>query len=439
MNEEATRRPGIPTVYKKLKEGGLVELVYNQVAESTGFAVYRNGRVGLENEIELPDGTRLVPISPTNNLIRHQALLLPEWAEPYGSIESLQESIVGYLSKYVDLGEEFQRIAAYYALLTWVHDAFNELPYLRFRGDYGSGKTRALTSLGSICYRPFFASGASTVSPIFHTLDSFGGTLILDEADFRFTDEKSELVKIFNNGNVKGFPVLRTAITAKREFDPRAFNVFGPKVVAMRQSFEDQALESRFLTEEMGQRKLRADIPINLPDSQRGEATALRNKLLMFRFENLERMRIDESLHDPSLSPRQNQILAPLLALTDDHQVRAEIRNTVRSFETAIFNERASSMEAGVLEVVLEIFSDPSRSSVTITEIVAEFRKRYSEDYERPITNRQIGGIVRRKLRVVTYKSHGVYVVPATEKPKLLQIAVRYGIDVGEVTSPPSG
>ena len=70
---------------------------------------------------------------------------------------------------------------------------------------------------------------ASTVSPIFHILDMFRGTLVLDEADFRFSDEKAELSKILNNGNVQGFPVLRTMVNQKGEFNPRAFNVFGPK------------------------------------------------------------------------------------------------------------------------------------------------------------------------------------------------------------------
>lgn len=54
-------------------------------------------------------------------------------------------------------------IAAHYVLLTWVYDAFSDLAYLRFRGDFGTGKTRALLTIGSLCYKPFFASGASTV------------------------------------------------------------------------------------------------------------------------------------------------------------------------------------------------------------------------------------------------------------------------------------
>jgi hypothetical protein len=57
----------------------------------------------------------------------------------------------------------FEQIASYYVLFSWVYDAFNELPYLRVRGNAGSGKTRLLLMVGSLCYKPIFASGASTV------------------------------------------------------------------------------------------------------------------------------------------------------------------------------------------------------------------------------------------------------------------------------------
>lgn len=413
---------------RRLPSGGLLELVYQPDTRSTVFAVSRGGQVSVEQFLDLDTGERLVPIPATNNLIRHRAVVLPEIPEPYGSTDELVEAIGAYLYRYVDLSERFQRIASYYVLLTWVYDAFNELPYLRFRGDFGSGKTRALVVLGSLCYKAFFASGASTVSPIFHTLDTFRGTLILDEADFRFSDEKAELVKILNNGNAKGFPVLRTAVTAKREFDPRAFNVFGPKLVAMRRSFEDPALESRFLTEDMGQRSLRSDVPINLPDAQKEEARALRNQLLMYRFRTLEHVQVDESLIDPTLSPRLNQILAPLLAIIRGERLRDEVRSSVKPFEDELYAERSASPEAGVLEVLAALLSEPARTTILVSDVTAGFIDRFSRDYDRPITNRFIGGILRKRLRLVTYKSHGIYVLPATEKPKVEQLCIRYGV-----------
>ena len=41
-------------------------------------------------------------------------------------------------------------------------------------------------------------SGASTVSPIFHVLEAFNPTLVLDEADFKFSDATADLAKILN-------------------------------------------------------------------------------------------------------------------------------------------------------------------------------------------------------------------------------------------------
>src|SRR5262249_31320601 len=91
-------------------------------------------------------------------------------------------------------------------------------------------------------------------------------------------------------------PVLRTMMNRQREFNPQAFQVFGPKIVATRGRYDDKALESRFITEEMGAKPLRTDIPINLPDSFKDEARELRNKLLLYRFHRRHEVKIDESL-----------------------------------------------------------------------------------------------------------------------------------------------
>lgn len=423
-----SRQHVIPTVSRRFPDGDLVELVLDSERNQTALAIFRNGQISIKEFLELQDGKRLVPVPATNNLIKHCAVVLPGEPEPFGSTAELVRAIDEYFYRYLDLSNSFRTIAAYYVLLTWVYDAFNELPYLRLRGDFGSGKTRALTVIGSLCYKAFFASGASTVSPIFHTLDTFGGTLVLDEADFRFSDEKSELVKIFNNGNVRGFPVLRTAVTAKKEFDPRAFNVFGPKIVAMRRSFEDQALESRFLTEEMGQRSLRDGIPISLPDSQKNEARSLRNRLLMYRFQTLAHIRIDESLIDAALSPRLNQILMPLLSIIGDERQREEARDSVQSFDQSLYAERSASPEAGILEVLTECLAVSDRTTIPVSEVTAAFISRFGAEYDRPITNRFVGGILRKRLRLSTYKSHGVYAVPASERSKVEHLRIHYGL-----------
>jgi hypothetical protein len=194
---------------------------------------------------------------------------LPSQPEEYGSEAQLVVDVRNFIHHYVDVSPLYEQIATYYVLFTWLYDRFNELPYLRARGDPGCGKTRFLITVGSLCYKPIMASGASSVSPLFRMLESFRGTLIIDESDLRFSDEKAEIVKILNNGNVRGFPVLRSDVNRRGEFSPHAYHVFGPKIVATRGDFEDRALESRFLTEELGGHSLRENIPINLPSEHR--------------------------------------------------------------------------------------------------------------------------------------------------------------------------
>lgn len=325
------KRRESPTVSAVLAAGHLIELVYDHKKNRTRFAEWRRDAWQLTDRIKGRDGV-LVPYSPENNLIRHNVVLLPMQPEDYGTQAELVSEVRAFIHRYVDLSEGFERLASYYVLLTWLYDGFNEMPYLRVTGDFGTGKTRFLQIVGSLCYRPIFANGASTVSPIFHMLDLFGGTLVVDEADFRFSDETAEMVKIFNNGNVRGMPVLRSQITREREFDPRVFQVFGPKIVATRGAYKDTGLESRFLTERTGRRTLRKDIPINLPFGYQEEALTLRNKLLLFRFHYWGSFRANNTLADPSMEPRDNQMLIPLLSIVEGKQARRDLRDIARHY-----------------------------------------------------------------------------------------------------------
>lgn len=433
--EKTKKQPGhIPTVSRVLDDGKLVELVYDPKERRTALAVSSDsveGDISYVPSLALSTGETLVPVKPGNNLIRHKAVLLPERAEEFGTVEALLGDIGAYIDRYVDLSETFRDIAVAYVLFSWVYDAFNELPYLRFRGDFGSGKTRALQVIGGICYKPFFASGASTVSPIFHTLDLFRGTLLFDETDFRYSDERSEIVKIFNNGNVRGLPVLRTMVTPQNEFDPRAFSVFGPKLVSMRHRFDDDALESRFLTEEMGCRKLRADIPINLPKEQEVEATQLRNRLLMYRFRYFNHVGIDDTLVDAQLSARTNQILTPLCSLVEEGGLRAKIRQAASALDAQVKADRADIPEALVLEMIHGlVMQDEAREVIPVQVITGLMRDRFASEFERPISNRYVGSLVRTRLHLPTYKRKGIYVIPLTQpvREQLNELYLRFGV-----------
>src|SRR5437879_7376452 len=176
--EKAKKQAARPTVSTVLADGSLVEMVHQE--NRTLFCVSKDGAFRYETNL-LVNGQRLVPYSPRNNLLTNEVVLFPSEPVEYESEQELVEGIRAFIHRYVDISPLFEQIASYYVLFTWVYDAFNELPYLRLRGDTGSGKTRFLLTAGSLCYKPIFASGASTVSPLFRILDEFRGTLIVDE------------------------------------------------------------------------------------------------------------------------------------------------------------------------------------------------------------------------------------------------------------------
>ncbi|MBU6400107.1 MAG: hypothetical protein KGS61_07295 [Verrucomicrobia bacterium] len=428
--EKGLVRQGIPTVSAVFKDGGILETVHDAEAKKTRFVLWRDGKWEFKDGVNVGPARRLVPYSAYNNLVRNDVVLFPSEPAEYESEQALLDQIVAFIHRYVDVSPLFEQIASYYVLFSWVYDGFNELPYLRVRGDPGSGKTRFLLTVGSLCYKPIFASGASTVSPIFRILEIFKGTLIIDESDFRLSDEKAEVVKILNNGNVKGFPVLRSEVSGKGEYNPRAYHVFGPKIVATRGSFDDRALESRFLTEEMGQHRLRDDVPINLPQSHKAEALALRNKLLMFRFRNFNRRVVADHLVDRTIEPRLNQIFLPLLSIIEDKAAQAALRDVARQYHREMVSERGLDTEAQILEVIQSLIRSQEQEAgpLSLADITSRFTDLYADQYERKITNKWVGGVIRRRLHLRAYRNRDGFVIPATEAPKLERLYERYGL-----------
>lgn len=418
----------VPTVSRVCGDT-LIELVYDPEARETGLVVSRFGGLwNIEQEVRIETGETLAPYAPSNNLIVNDCVLLPSKPEEFGNKNELLADVRAFVHRYVDLSPLFEQIAVHYILLTWVYDAFNELGYLRLRGDYGTGKTRGLAVLGSLCYKGFFASGASTVSPIFHVLDSFAGTLIFDEADLPFSDAKAEMVKVFNNGTMRGMPVLRTMVNRQKEFNPRAFKVYGPKIIAMRGSFDDRALESRFLTEETGTRALREDIPLYLPPSMRAEALTLRNRLLHFRLRNFFDITTDTAALMEGVEPRLNQTALSLLSLVDDPDVRLAMQAALIEENANTLSERRETLEGAVLVSVVEAFAASGSANVSVRDITDRFNAAHCVEYGGPMSNRWIGHVLRKKLRLATRKSNGIYVVPISEKPKIDVLAARMGV-----------
>lgn len=412
----------------QLPDGRLVELLHDVANDKTSLAIWDGETLSIEDKIPNVRGD-LLPYPADHAILRAKVVRFPSDASDYGDTAQLIADIRAYLHGYVDLSDGFELLVAHYVLFTWVHDRFNELPYLRLQGAYGSGKTRFLLVAGSICRTPIFLGGASTTSPMFHMLDEFSGTLLIDEADFRFSDETAQIAKILNNGNVRGFPVLRSEAVNAKEFRPRPFQVFGPKLIAMRGEFSDAALESRFITERSDGRTLRSDIPLNLPARQEAEALELRNKLLMFRLRRFADVGEVSAILDPDLDPRTNQIFAPLLSIMETDEAREALLAAARERQLFAEADRSSSHEAGVLGALLYLMGKTDRTSIALSDIADLYMCAHGREHAHPVTSRWVGRVLRTAFGLHTHKSSGgLYALSSPHPDRLKVLRQRYRI-----------
>jgi hypothetical protein len=407
-----------------LNDGTIIEMLFDAQKNETSLAIYKDNEIR-EQKSFTHSGIMLKPHHPGKDLLKCRVVLFPSEAKEYGSQKELIQDIQAFIHKYLSVSLFFEKISSYYVLFSWIHDDFNELPYLRGLGDYGTGKSRFLQVVGSICYRPIFASGATTVSPIFRMLNDFGGTLVLDEADFMMSDTTAEIIKILNSGFMKNMPVLRSESNNKKSFDPKAFSVFSPKIIATRQLYKDTALESRMITEDMNLNSPREDIPYNIPDAFWEEALEIRNKLLMFRFRNKGKSKIKPELENREIEPRLNQIAIPLMSIIEDQEIIKEIQQYIKEYNEKIKTDRTLGYSYQILDAICSLL-DEDYIKITIQQVAERFNKELSLSEQ--ITPKKMGYLISKTLDLTTERTRNGYVISESNKEKIGILRKRYGI-----------
>lgn len=328
----------------------LIELIYGT---DHGLRFVISDETGLRIA---PTFLQYTPLPWMEAYARGNAIRLPSDVEPFGTVDEIAGRVKTFLHRHFDAETLFESVATLYVLQTWVYERFHAVPYLRFLGLSGVGKTRATETIGALCYRSLAIAGAATSAPMFRMIEAVGGTLLLDEADYQNSQIGSDIAKILNCGYQKGLPVTRMEKNLNGNFVPTMFSVFGPKIINGRQRFQDDATESRCLPY-LPRGTNRKDIPLQLPEEFEGEAREIRNRLLRWRMEYLDRLEV-RSLEALDVSPRMNQITAPLMhiaQLLGDPTYREDLIEFARGVDMKATEDRRDSIEAALVEAYLEM------------------------------------------------------------------------------------
>lgn len=360
------------------KTGWLLEYLYDGNTGKAALA-YRdpNGNVGQAAFLDI-GGIRYIP-KPPNDLIKSGGIVFPSALGELKSTRELVAIVEMFISSYFIFDNKFDyRLTAYYVLLTWCFDCFGAIPYLRATGDYGSGKSELMMRIGFLCNRLMITTGAGSSSSLFHALHEYRGTALMDEMDLRKGgDMTDDIIKILNVGAMKRQALIWRSDEVKRADGTRGYetvanNVYGPKLIAMRGRFYDQATESRCLTFKlMGKEALelkKRGIPLQLNKDFFERAEKIRNLLLRWRLWFWQpEIELTEDLLDLTITARLNQVIMPLKAIAkDDTELRNDIERFTRALNRELVLERSMGLDARVMDAIIAILEEENYSSYLI-------------------------------------------------------------------------
>jgi hypothetical protein len=332
----------------ELSDGRLIEQGFD--GENVYYIVFNPETAEVTKEEFVIDGNnRYIPID--NEVLRNGLVLLPSWAEEYETDEKLRQNIFNFLNYWHEQRDNFEReLDLDYAFTSWVYDIIPQLAYRRALSRFGKGKSTWLEVLGCICNRPMILAGCATDAAIRRMFDTWRGTALIDEADFKDSTLYAVIIKILNIGwsNFWGYYHMAD------ENDPKktvTYRVYGPKLLATRKRYTDVATESRCLTF-IARENIEAR-PLFRFKKFLEQAQQIRNKLLMWRFRNFRQLKekISEIIENPDLfetvygkekpdvRSRVLQVILPLALISSE-----KIKDQLLEF-AYVFDERLSELD----------------------------------------------------------------------------------------------
>ena len=140
------------------------------------------------------------------------------------------------IAEFIDLPQDVAAgttaTLAIWALLSYVYQAWDAVPYLFVGGPLGSGKSRVFDILARLVFRPLVSSNL-TAPALFRTLHDRGGVLLFDEAERlrQSTPDVAEILSMLLAGYKRGGQAIRLEAVGD-SFRTIAFDVYGPKALA---------------------------------------------------------------------------------------------------------------------------------------------------------------------------------------------------------------
>jgi hypothetical protein len=349
-----------------LDDGTIIDAIYDKTARpNCSFAVARpDGTISLKTSVTVNGVTTFPPLDQISRFERGSAILA-SGVDEYGTSQDLLHSIESHLGKYIDQESFIISLMANYVMMTYVWDAFSAIPYLRFKGQPGTGKSRCLKIMKNLCYRTINLGAGMSKAALYRSIDNVGGTLVIDEAEYGAANLQSDVMKVLNMGYEREGTITLCSPKGKDDWETRDYRVGGPKLLANRHDFGDFALETRCITIETVSRNLAEHIRAEFPREFEKEGERLRNQSLKWRFDHLHSLdkREDALRH---LDGRARQLALPIYSVSPDLEFR---RVFIRRMEEGSESLREDDPSRIVLEAIASFAKQNRANGVYAAEI----------------------------------------------------------------------
>lgn len=369
----------------------------------------------------------------TDDVFSKGGVKLPSGVSLYTNTAEIINEIKEFIHESCELPTLYENLFPYLALFYWVYEKFPFIPYVQFVGGTGTGKTTAMEAFGALCYKAIDTTGSMTISSVFRMATNWKGTMLIDEFD-SMGEHSRDMVSFLKSG-VSDRLVYRTEGDIKR-FELKAYIVKAPKLFTSEKPIDDAGLQSRTIVIEMEKNKRK--IPLYKLPKYYERALAIRNKLLLWRLRNLNKIDLSEIEYGfPELETferRVQQVITPIYYFGDE-AAKKEIKLMAKQQEDETFRERRESDEGKIFEVIVDMFRQNQPAS--LGQIASELNR----SRRVLLTEKMIGQLVRKVLgfdikRVGTGedKKSIVLVEKPSEIEHLYLKASYYGLSITEVS-----
>lgn len=256
-------------------------------------------------------------------------------------------------------------------------------PIIPIRGPSGSGKNRLANVLRFLLYHPYFDLSKTNIPSLFRPLDTWLGSLLMDEGDVKQSGAEAELTRYLNS-RATGTPIARQ--NPDDIGTSQAFQSFGITVLTQRQHFDDNATEDRSVP--YYSEKTMVKIPTIETDDIVEEGMKIQDKLLYLRLTLWDSIQIDKTQWHPKLTDaRLNASLIPTYALAKHEPwINTIVDEVVEGIEDAKRRRKAASIDGQLVNYVWEkLESELFDIEATYYYILKEHRVEKANDIEKEI------------------------------------------------------